>query len=64
MTSRTVAATPAVDDLPCGTEILVNQVAGHTFQSGTDEIGELKHIVVEMGRPENYLAVEIKRRRN
>lgn len=26
-------------DLPNGTELLENQVAGHTFQIGTDEIG-------------------------
>lgn len=26
-------------DLPNGTEQLENQVAGHTFQVGTDEIG-------------------------
>lgn len=28
-------------DLPSGTELLENQVAGHTFQIGTDEIGNL-----------------------
>lgn len=27
-------------DLPSGTELLENQVAGHTFQIGTDEIGK------------------------
>lgn len=27
-------------DLPSGTELLENQVAGHTFQIGSDEIGE------------------------
>lgn len=26
-------------DLPDGTELLENQVAGHTFQIGSDEIG-------------------------
>lgn len=26
-------------DLPTGTELLESQVAGHTFQIGTDEIG-------------------------
>ncbi|XP_031627181.1 inositol polyphosphate multikinase isoform X2 [Contarinia nasturtii] len=31
-----------VKDLPRGTELLENQVAGHTFQIGTDEIGMLK----------------------
>lgn len=35
MTSQTV-----VEDLPSGTEILEHQVAGHTFQLGTDEIGK------------------------
>lgn len=27
-------------DLPHGTELLENQVAGHTFQLGTEEIGK------------------------
>lgn len=27
-------------DLPSGTELLESQVAGHTFQIGTDEIGK------------------------
>lgn len=30
-------------DLPNGTEPLEHQVAGHTFQVGTDEIGMLKN---------------------
>lgn len=38
MTSQTV-----VDDLPSGMEILEHQVAGHTFQTGTDEIGKLQY---------------------
>lgn len=29
-----------VEDLPNGTELLENQVAGHIFQVGTDEIGK------------------------
>lgn len=29
-----------IKDLPCGTELLENQVAGHTFQIGSDEIGK------------------------
>lgn len=29
-----------IKDLPCGTELLESQVAGHTFQLGTDEIGK------------------------
>lgn len=28
-----------LNDLPSGTELLESQVAGHTFQIGTDEIG-------------------------
>lgn len=38
MTSQSV-----IDDLPSGMEILEHQVAGHTFQSGTDEIGKQQH---------------------
>lgn len=33
-------ASTIVKDLPSGTELLENQVAGHTFQIGTDEIGK------------------------
>lgn len=29
-----------ITDLPNGTELLENQVAGHTFHVGSDEIGE------------------------
>lgn len=28
-----------ISDLPNGTELLENQVAGHTFHIGSDEIG-------------------------
>lgn len=37
-------ASTIVKDLPSGTELLENQVAGHTFQIGTDEIGEYFYI--------------------
>lgn len=33
-------ANTILKDLPNGTELLENQVAGHTFQIGTDEIGK------------------------
>lgn len=29
-------------EIPSGTELLENQVAGHTFQIGTDEIGNIE----------------------
>lgn len=35
-----------LNDLPTGTELLENQVAGHTFQIGTDEIGTIRRIQI------------------
>lgn len=36
-------------DLPNGTELLESQVAGHTFQIGTDGIGNLSNFISESG---------------
>lgn len=35
-----------VKDLPSGTELLENQVAGHTFRIGTDEIGRYTNVSI------------------
>lgn len=39
---QTMISSTILKDLPNGTEPLENQVAGHTFQVGSDEIGNLK----------------------
>lgn len=36
-----------IKDLPNGTEPLEHQVAGHTFQMGTDEIGKYNNIKIK-----------------
>lgn len=30
-----------LQEMPSGTELLENQVAGHTFQIGTDDVGKI-----------------------
>lgn len=34
-----------VKDLPDGCGLLENQVAGHTFQNGTNELGKHSHLI-------------------
>lgn len=34
-------------EMPSGTELLENQVAGHTFQIGKDEIGKIDKFFIQ-----------------
>lgn len=34
-------------EIPTGTELFENQVAGHTFQTGTDEIGKIDKFKIQ-----------------